>query len=75
MGGYFLLPVEVVFYLRLGLCCLRLVFVAYGNLVGSFLLTVEIRFGLFPDLPSLAFFGKSKENHAKKQGFFSMPNS
>ena len=35
------------FYLRLGLFCLRLVFVAYGNLVWSFLLTVENRFGLF----------------------------
>ena len=33
-------------YLRLGLFCLRLVFVAYGNLVWSFLLTVEIWFGL-----------------------------
>ena len=35
------------FYSRLGLFCLRLVFVAYGNLVWSFLLTVENRFGLF----------------------------
>ena len=35
------------FYLRLGLFCLWLVFVAYSNLVWSFLLTVENRFGLF----------------------------
>ena len=35
------------FYLRLGLFHLRLVFVACGNLVWSFLLTVENRFGLF----------------------------
>ena len=28
---------------------------------------------LNPDLPFLAFFGKSKENHPKKQGFFSLP--
>ena len=34
------------FYLRLGLFYLRLVFVAYGHLVWSFLLTV-IWFGLF----------------------------
>ena len=36
-----------VFYLQLGLFCLQLVFVAYGNLVWSFLLAVEIWFGLF----------------------------
>ena len=35
------------FYLRLCLFYLRLVFVAYGNWVWSFLLTVENRFGLF----------------------------
>ena len=34
------------FNLRLGHFYLRLVFVAYGNLLGSFLLTVQIRFGL-----------------------------
>ena len=34
------------FYLRLSLFYLRLVFVAYGQLAWSFLLTVEIRFGL-----------------------------
>ena len=34
------------FYLRLILFYLRLVFVAYGQLAWSFLLTVEIRFGL-----------------------------
>ena len=35
------------FYLRLGPFCLRLVFVAYGQLAWSFLITVEFRFGLF----------------------------
>ena len=35
------------FYLRPSLFYLRLVFVAYGQLDWSFLLTVEIRFGLF----------------------------
>ena len=35
------------FYLRLSLFYSRLVFVAYGELAWSFLLTVEIRFGLF----------------------------
>ena len=35
------------FYLRVSLFCLRLVFVAYGQLAWSFLLTVEIWFGLF----------------------------
>ena len=35
------------FYLRVSLLYLRLVFVAYGQLAWSFLLTVEIRFGLF----------------------------
>ena len=35
------------FYLRPRLFYLRLVFVAYGTLVWSFLLTVENRFGLF----------------------------
>ena len=34
-------------FLRLGLFYLRFVFVAYGNLVWSFLLAVEILFGLF----------------------------
>ena len=34
------------FYLRVSLFYLRLVFVAYGQLAWSFLLTVEIRFGL-----------------------------
>ena len=37
----------------------------------------RVFFGFFwpcPDLPFLAFFGKSKENHPKKQGFFSLPN-
>ena len=35
------------FYLRVSIFYLRLVFVAYGQLAWSFLLTVEIRFGLF----------------------------
>ena len=35
------------FYLRVSLVYLRLVFVAYGQLAWSSLLTVEIRFGLF----------------------------
>ena len=35
------------FYLRVSLFQLRLVFVAYGQLAWSFLLTVENRFGLF----------------------------
>ena len=34
------------FYLRVSLSYLRLVFVAYGQLAWSFLLMVEIRFGL-----------------------------
>ena len=38
---------KVGLYLRLHLCHLRLVFVAYGQLSWSFLLRVEIRFGLF----------------------------
>ena len=45
--GYFLPIYQGVdlFYLRLGLFYLRLVFVAYGQLAWSSLLTVEIRFG------------------------------
>ena len=49
------------FYLRLGLFCLRLVFVAYGKLVSSSLLAVEVglvffayggnRFGLLYGFP------------------------
>ena len=35
------------FYLRVSLFYLRLVFVTYGQLAWSFLLMVEIRFGLF----------------------------
>ena len=41
------------FYLRVSLCYLRLVFVAYGQLAWSSLLTVKIWFGLF------AYGGKS----------------
>ena len=52
------------FYLRLGLFCLQLVFVAYGNLAWSFsygcsVLMVENRFGLFyirfPPGPEIGF--------------------
>ena len=35
------------FYLWLGLVVSRLVFVAYGKLAWSYLLTAEIQFGLF----------------------------
>ena len=37
----------VLFYLRLGLFYLRLVFAAHGKLAWSLLLSIEIRFGLF----------------------------
>ena len=40
-----------IFYLRLGLFCSRLVFVACGKLAWSLLLTVESRFGLFAYCP------------------------
>ena len=50
--GKFLIPLSLLervglFYLRVSLFYLRLVFVAYGQLAWSFLLTVEIWFGLF----------------------------
>ena len=42
-------------YLRVSLFYLRLVFVAYGHLAWSFLLTVDLRFGLFCSRWKLGF--------------------